>query len=532
LLNEGTLVAFAIKDLLRKLAKTDAGEFANFSFQSLDIARLTDLSLAAYLLDSSKSHSDVFSLAGQYLPGFANLPIALANSPKTAKAKTDVSATDPTEQGSMAAALTRVLAPILLRALSEDGSARCYQQIELPLLPVLLEIEQTGVNVEPLQLQALSAKLGQKLDELRAQAVEQAGEEFNLDSPKQLAAVLFEKLKLPARKKKSTGYSTDAGVLAELSKLHPLPGIMLEYRELAKLKNTYLDTLPALIGQDGHIHTTFNQVTAATGRLSSSDPNLQNIPVRTELGREIRLAFIADAAALGADDAVFLSADYSQIELRLLAHLSGDENLIAAFAHGEDFHAQTAARIFAVAASEVSPQMRSRAKAVNFGIVYGQQAYGLSQSLGIGYHEAQEMIDRYFAAYPAVREYLDSCVALAIAQGWVETIFGRKRHIRELTSSNQALRGFGERTAMNHPLQGSAADIIKLAMIEVQKSLRAAQMRSQMVLQVHDELDFNCALDELEQITALVKQVMETVVELKVPLVVDISYAKNWAQAH
>ena len=300
---------------------------------------------------------------------------------------------------------------------------------------------------------------------------------------------------------------------------------MLDYRERAKIKSTYLDALPALILSDGRIHTTLNQTVTATGRLSSSEPNLQNIPTRSELGHRVRRAFTVP------EDAVFLACDYSQIELRLLAHLSGDEHLIRAFCEGEDFHAETAARVFGVPVSEVTPALRSRAKAVNFGIVYGQQAYGLSTSLKIPRAEAQEMIDRYYAAYPGVRTFLDAQVALAHKQGWVATMYGRKRHIAEISAHNRQLVAFGERTAMNHPMQGTAADIIKLAMIRVQNRLDKEGLKSKLVLQIHDELDFEVPKDELEVLSVLVKQTMEGIVTLKVPLVADVSYGTTWADA-
>ncbi|MDR0888615.1 MAG: DNA polymerase I [Coriobacteriales bacterium] len=455
-------------------------------------------------------------------------------------------------------------APELMAALKADGSYDLFNDIEMPLVPVLAQMEQTGVRVDPDVLSAIDSTLADTIDSLKTQAYEHAGAEFNLDSPKQVGEVLFEKLQLPAGKKTKgkTGYSTAASVLKELEPLHPMPGIILEYRELAKLKSTYLDALPKLIAKDGHIHTTFHQTVTATGRLSSSDPNLQNIPVRTDLGREIRTAFVADAGALDVsgnrhsanaagvaqnliqDDsnsaadkvdkpaAIFLSADYSQIELRLLAHLSGDENLIAAFKSGEDFHAETAARVFGVPVADVTSQMRSRAKAVNFGIVYGQQAFGLSQSLKIGFGEAQEMIDSYYRAYPQVRSYLDSIVADAHVNGYATTMFGRKRHIPELNAKNATQRSFGERAAMNHPMQGSAADIIKMAMIDVARRLRDDGLKSQMVLQVHDEIDFNCAADEADALGAMVKDAMEHIVELKVPLIADVSTGANWAEAH
>jgi DNA polymerase-1 len=300
---------------------------------------------------------------------------------------------------------------------------------------------------------------------------------------------------------------------------------VLEYRERAKIKSTYLDALPELIRGDGRIHTTLNQTVAATGRLSSSDPNLQNIPTRSELGHRVRQAFTVPK------DCVFLTCDYSQIELRLLAHLSGDEHLIEAFCEGADFHRQTAARIFGVPFSQVSPQMRSRAKAVNFGIVYGQQAFGLASSLKIGRGEAQAMIDRYYDAYPRVRSFLDEQVALAHKQGWVATMYGRKRHIAEIHAKNRQLVAFGERTAMNHPMQGSAADIIKIAMVRVERRLREKGLASKLVLQIHDELDFEVPAGEIESLSALVKETMEGVVKLKVPLIAEVSYGSNWAKA-
>ena len=316
-------------------------------------------------------------------------------------------------------------------------------------------------------------------------------------------------------------------MLKELSAEHEAPALVLRYRELAKIKSTYIDTLPRLRAGDGRVHTTFNETVTTTGRLSSSDPNLQNIPVRTEFGRQIRTCFVPLERGER-----FLSADYSQIELRLLAHLSADEHLVDAFCSGADFHASTAARVFGVPVEEVTPELRSRAKAVNFGIVYGQQAFGLSQSLGIPFGEAKEMIDRYFEAYPGVRAYLDDTVARAKESGFAETMFGRKRHIPELKSSNASQRGFGERTAMNHPMQGSAADIIKLAMRQVQDRLMAEGMRARLLVQVHDELDFSVPEDEVERLSALVREIMENVAKLRVPLVVDVQTGANWAEAH
>ena len=318
-------------------------------------------------------------------------------------------------------------------------------------------------------------------------------------------------------------------MLKELAKTHEMPALILRYRELAKIKSTYIDALPrdAARAADGRVHTSFNETVTTTGRLSSSDPNLQNIPVRTDFGRQIRECFTPLAPG-----ELFLSADYSQIELRLLAHLSGDEHLVAAFCSGADFHASTASRVFDVPLDEVTPQLRSRAKAVNFGIVYGQQAFGLAQSLDIPFGEAKEMIDRYFEAYPGVRTYLDETVAQAKECGYAVTMYGRKRHIPELSAGNANQRGFGERTAMNHPMQGSAADIIKLAMRKVQRRLADEGFAAKLMLQVHDELDFSVPEGEVERLGAMVRDVMENVAGLRVPVVVDVSWGSNWAEAH
>jgi DNA polymerase-1 len=513
-IREGTIITHDSKAFLQELIPPNSAKPAALKTRSLDPGRIFDLSLAAYLLDSSQNYAQCDLLLEQFLPDTLPMP------------------TESIPRGVINTVAFHKLAGIFKQRLIDDDSLRCFSMIEMPLVLVLVQMERWGMNIDPAILAELNRGIEADLVALHERAIAEAGEEFNLDSPKQLGAILFEKLKLPTIKKTRTGYSTDATVLQEIKGLHPLPGIMLEYRELAKLKSTYLDALPQLIANDHHIHTSYNQAVAATGRLSSSDPNLQNIPVRTEMGRRIRTAFIPDPSVFESGEAMFLAADYSQIELRLLAHLSGDEGLIEAFVEGEDFHASTAARVFGVSVDEVTPQLRSRAKAVNFGIVYGQQAYGLSQSLGVGFQEAQEMIARYFKAYPQVRRYLDETVEEAREQGWVQTMYGRKRHIKELRSSNSNTRGFGERTAMNHPMQGSAADIIKLAMIEVSRRLDAEGLVSQMVLQVHDELDFNCAKHEVEQLSALVKEAMEGVADLRVPLVAEVSVGPNWAQAH
>lgn len=514
LVRSARIVVHDSKKMLQEIIPPDSSLPQQLSISEVDHHRIFDLSLAAYLLDSSRSDYSLTHLSEQYLSVIMSEP------------------DDTVSRGVVSAAYSFALYDIMDRALEDDDSRACYDTIEMPLVPVLVQMERLGMNIDVTVLEELSHSMGDTIDRLRSEIYELADGDFNLDSPKQLGAILFEKLGLPAKKKTRSGYSTDAAVLAELSVLHPLPALMLEYRELAKMRSTYLDALPRLLGGDGRIHSSFNQTVAATGRLSSSDPNLQNIPVRTDLGRQIRTAFIPDEVGPdGKPGAVFLGADYSQIELRLLAHLSQDEGLIEAFGGGRDFHTSTAARVFGVEPDQVTPELRSRAKAVNFGIVYGQQAYGLSQSLKIPFTEAQEMIDRYFDAYPQVRRYLDDVIAQAKVDGWVSTLCGRKRHIRELASSNPAQRSFGERTAMNHPMQGAAADIIKLAMIEIDRRLNEDAFTAQMVLQVHDELDFICPQGEIERLSQMVTEVMEGVVDLCVPLEVSVSYGANWAEA-
>ena len=383
--------------------------------------------------------------------------------------------------------------------------------------------------VDPDRLGDLASGLGGQIDGLAHRIRELAGDEsFNISSPMQLSHILFDVMGLPTKGLKKTQrgyYSTNARVLEELAHDNEFVRLILEYREKTKIKSTYLDTLGALRREDGRVHTTYNQTVTATGRLSSSNPNLQNIPTRSELYTYIYSAFSV------APGSVFVAVDYSQIELRLLAHLSGDEHLIRAFNEGEDFHAETAARVFGVPVEEVTPALRSRAKAVNFGIVYGQQAYGLSQSLDIPLAEAREMIDRYFEAYPGVRTYLDRTVADAKRTGYAETMFGRRRPIPELKMRVPAQRAFGERTAMNHPMQGSAADIIKIAMARVASRLREEGFRARMILQVHDELDFECPVEEVDALIAMVREVMEGVVELRVPLIAEASCGETWADA-
>ncbi len=501
--------ALDVKETLHRVYPADTAVPALVTDDDLMAMRAFDLGLAGYVLNSSVSEYSFDALLDAYCGGVL---------PDT---KTDE------ERAVVCAAAARQLVEPLTQALERDGSTRAYFDIDLPLVAVLSIMERTGTALDCDRLAELGASTEDELAGLRERIFDMAGETFNLDSPKQLAHILFEVMGLTPLKKNQRGYSTDAAVLKELSKTHEMPALLLRYRELSKIKSTYIDALPRMRATDGRVHTCFNETVTTTGRLSSSDPNLQNIPVRTEFGRQIRECFTPLASG-----SKFLSADYSQIELRLLAHLSGDEHLVAAFCSGADFHASTASRVFDVPLEDVTPQLRSRAKAVNFGIVYGQQAFGLAQSLDIPFGEAKEMIDRYFVAYPGVRAYLDATVEEAKKTGYATTMFGRKRHVPELKAANAAQRGFGERTAMNHPMQGSAADIIKLAMKQVQQRLHDEGFEARLMLQVHDELDFSVPEGEIERLGGMVREVMENVVELRVPLEVDVSWGDNWAQAH
>jgi DNA polymerase I len=508
LLASARVAAADAKAVLQAVCPAGAPVACPHPLDAVDPSRLFGCDVAAYLLESNRSSYDVERLAEEYLN--RRIP-AEGDAPGRAAAKAEAAAE---------------LQPLLAARLEADGSTECFERIEMPLVPVLVRMENVGVGVDTAVLASIAEEMAGQIDSLRAEITGLAGYEFNVDSPKQLGEILFEKLQLPAGKRTKTGWSTDASVLGTLAPSYPICSKVIEYRELTKLKSTYVDALPRLLGADGRLHTTFNQTVAATGRLSSSNPNLQNIPVRSELGRRIRAAFVPpDAGDL------MVTADYSQIELRILAHLSQDRGLIDAFTSGQDFHTATASRVFSVEPDAVDAEMRRRAKAVNFGIVYGISAHGLSESLGVGRAEAQAMIDRYFAAYPQVREYLDRVIAEAHREGWAVTLFGRKRHIPELASSNFNLRGFGERTAMNHPMQGTAADIIKLAMVEVDRRMRAEGFAARMVLQVHDELVFEAPPAEYPRLAALVVETMGGVAELAVPLEVHVSSGPNWTAA-
>lgn len=414
---------------------------------------------------------------------------------------------------------------ILWEKLKECQMDKLFTEIEMPLVFTLYDMEQNGVRVEAEALKFYGSQLGGKIKELEKEIYEDAGETFNINSPKQLGAVLFENMKIPGGKKTKTGYSTAADVLEKLAPDYPVIAKILEYRQYSKLKSTYADGLANYICEDGRIRSKFNQTITATGRLSSTEPNLQNIPVRMELGRLIRKVFIPE------DGYVFVDADYSQIELRVLAHCSGDQNLIEAYKEEEDIHRITASQVFHVPFEEVTSQQRRNAKAVNFGIVYGISSFGLSQDLSITRKEAAQYIEDYFKTYPGIKAFLDDTVKHAKEMGYVVTLFGRRRPVPELASSNFMQRSFGERVAMNAPIQGTAADIIKIAMIGVHKRLRERQMKSRLVLQVHDELLIEAYQPELEEVKAILREEMEQAVSLDVPLEVDMHTGENWYEA-
>lgn len=515
---EGRVASPDTKALLHELSPVDSSERELMDPLAVDSTRIFDTVVAAYLLDSDRSEFDEAYLADTYLQ--MALPAARG---------AEGAGEDAPAPAARTAALTLALVAPLRDRMARENAANVFDGIEMPLVPVLAKMERAGMLVDPDRLHSLSEGLATQIAEVERSIRDLAGDEtFNIGSPMQLSHVLFDVMGLPTKGLKKTKrgyYSTNAKVLSDLARDHEIVRLILDWREKSKIKSTYLDTLGPLRRGDGRVHTTYNQTITATGRLSSSDPNLQNIPTRSELGRTVKTAFSAG------EGSVFLAVDYSQIELRLLAHLSGDEHLVRAFNEGEDFHAETAARVFGVPVSEVTPDLRSRAKAVNFGIVYGQQAYGLSQSLHISMAEARDMIDRYYEAYPGVRTFLDNVVVRAKQTGYAETMYGRRRHIPELKAKNPQLRGFGERTAMNHPMQGTAADIIKIAMARVSRRLEEEDFAAHMILQVHDELDFECPIDEVERLTAMVQDVMEHVVDLRVPLIAEASTGVTWADA-
>ncbi len=492
---------------------------------SIEEGKGLDTSLAAYLLNPLKNEYSSDDIAKDYLgktiPGRADL----LGKMKLEKAVGE----KPEEVAKLAcymAYTALAVADPLMEQLRETKMEELYREIELPLVYVLDDMEKEGICVDGAALAEYGEQLNGRIVELEQSIYEKAGEEFNINSPKQLGTILFEKLQMPNGKKTKTGYSTAADVLEKLAPDYPIVSEILEYRQLAKLKSTYADGLGACIGPDGRIHTTFNQTVTATGRLSSTEPNLQNIPIRMEMGRLFRKVFIPK------DGFVFIDADYSQIELRILAHLSEDENLIAAYRNAEDIHRITASQVFHVAPEDVTPLQRRNAKAVNFGIVYGISSFGLSQDLSISRKEAEEYIQSYFATFPGIKSYLDGAIEEAKKTGYAVTMFGRRRPVPELSSSNYMQRQFGERIAMNSPIQGTAADIIKIAMNRVSEHLAKEGMRSKLILQVHDELLVETARDEVERVKEIVGEEMRHAADLSVDLEVDLGVGDNWLDAH
>ena len=485
-----------------------------------------DTMLASYILTPSGRRHNMDDLARDYLGHTTIKYKDLVGTASKEIGFDEVDVERATEYAAEDADITWRLYEKLSPLLKGDD-LKLFQELELPLIEVLAEMEIHGMKVDRSHLQNLSQVIHGKMEDYVKQIYSSAGEEFNINSPKQLSVILFEKLGLPAVKKTKSGYSTDVSVLEQLAAEHELPDLILVYRQLGKLKSTYVDALQEdIFSKTGRVHTSFNQTVAATGRLSSSNPNLQNIPIRTEMGREIRKAFVAEG------NNHLLSADYSQVELRVLAHLSEDEALMEAFQFGEDIHTRTACEIFGTSPDRLDAEARRMAKAVNFGIVYGLSAFGLSRQLKIYPKDAKKFIDQYFAIYKRVKVYMEETVAQARETGYTMTLMNRKRYLPDLKSQNRQVREAAERVAINSPVQGSAADLIKLAMIQLAKKISEKKLKSRMILQVHDELVFECPEEEEQEMRALVKQEMEQVVPLKVPLVVDIGWGENWNTAH
>jgi len=497
------------------------------SLDGFTVEAADDLQLGAYLLNPARHSYELDEVAWEYLheriPGAADVTGGKGKSFTFAAVTVDKMAEYSAERSESIAAL----APVIFRQLRETGAESLYRDVEMPLLFTLAAMEKKGVRVDTALLKQMSEELAQLLSLSEEKIYRLAGEKFNINSPKQLQAILFEKLNLPKGKKTKEGYSTDVDVLSELAKSHELPAEILAYRSLAKLKSTYVDALPALINpQTGRIHTSYNQTVAATGRLSSSNPNLQNIPIRTMEGKRIRQTFIADPGS------ILISADYSQIELRVLAHLSEDATLLEAFATDEDIHTRTASDVFGVFPQMVSPDMRRQAKVINFGILYGMSAFGLARELGVSQKMAQAYIDGYFDRYKKVRAFLDGILEGARRDGYVCTLLNRRRYLPELKSNVPSVRQFAERMAINTPIQGTAADLIKVAMVNIDTLLIRRNLSARLIMQVHDELIVEAPVKEKEEVMALVKKEMEEVIKLRVPLKVEIAAGANWDEAH
>ena len=526
----------AILDALRPLfgsSRVIIGQNLKFDLLALRstgvevTAPLYDTMLAAYILRPDGDHG-MDALAMQYLNYKPVSISSLIGKGNTQASMSDVPVDTVAEYAAEDADVTFRLAQVLRKEIANTGQTQLLESVEFPLVHVLADMEFHGVRIDIDALADISKEMEAQIDVVGNEIYEHAGEQFNIASTKQLGVILFEKLGLPSGKKTKTGYSTDVSVLESLIAYHPIIELILSYRRFTKLKSTYVDALPRMVNpRSGRVHTSYKQAVAATGRLSSTDPNLQNIPIRTESGREIRRAFIASD-----EKHVLLSADYSQIELRLAAELSGDEGLMQAFVSGEDIHGSTAMKLFDVCSDDVTPEMRRRAKTVNFGILYGISAYGLAQRLGISNADGKDLIDRYFDRYPKINEYIARTIAFAKEHGYVETLLGRRRYIPDINSGNRNVRMFAERTAINAPIQGSAADMIKLAMISIHRELRQRNMASRMIMQVHDELVFDLPRVESDELRELVVNSMKSAMDVRVPIVVEAGVGSNWLEAH
>ena len=486
--------------------------------------------LAHYLIQPDMRHNmDVLSETYlHYQP--VSIETLIGKKGKNQKSMRDVPVDQVSEYAGEDADITYRLKQVFEPKLQEGAVDKVFSEIEVPLVPVLANMELEGINLDSQALHRLSEELKNDIVRLDKEIIDLAGEEFNIASPKQLGEILFGKLQLmeKPKKTKSGQYSTSEDILVQLAKDHVIAQKIIDYRQLQKLKSTYVDALPALVNsQTGRLHTSFNQAVAATGRLSSNNPNLQNIPIRTERGREVRKAFIPRD-----DSHVILAADYSQIELRLIAELSGDQSMLDAFIKGEDIHAATASKVFNVSLDEVTREMRSNAKTVNFGIIYGVSAFGLAQQTNLSRSEAGEIIKSYFQTYPGIRDYIEEQKEFARKNGYVSTIKGRKRYLKDINSRNAVVRGHAERNAVNAPIQGTAADVIKLAMIKIDHELSKGNFDTKMVLQVHDELVFDAPKSEVETVKPMIKEAMEKALEVKVPLEVEFGEGNNWLEAH
>ena len=543
---------YGLKEMMKEMLQLLQQRGAEGGPNAVMAGPLEDLEIMHYILNPERTHKEDILLRaylnisleelllkyekqqglGQEVPVQQNLFDALEEMGDNAGANGGSNLSErEVARAAIECALQMPLGDAIGKELERNGQRGLYEKIEMPLIEVLATMEHNGVKVDVGQLRSYSARLSLELAEIESKVRELSGVDgVNLSSPKQVGALLFERLRIAPNIKKSAkgSYPTDEETLNSYREATPVVGLILEYRAVKKLISTYADALPNLISPlDGKVHTTFNQALTATGRLSSNNPNLQNIPIRTERGREIRKAFVPSNP-----QGFILSADYSQIELRLMAHMSCDPHFLEAFRNGADIHTATAAKIFGVAPEQVSKEERSRAKVANFGIIYGISAFGLSQRMGLSRKDSKEFIETYFATYPGIKEYMEKTIAQGREQGYVETIFGRKRYLPDINSRNANLRSFNERNAINAPLQGSAADIIKIAMINLHRRMQEMRLKSKLILQVHDELVLDVVPEELELLSGLVKETMESVVELKVPLIAECGYGKNWLEAH